>query len=67
MSIMLLKGENFLDKVKEKTSLRLTQLKESLRYLQQDREAGENVDDTEVRRKITILEEFYSRHFGLDF
>ena len=64
MSLMMIRGENLLEKVKRKATAKMTEYREALRQMQKDAEQGYNVDDTEIRSKLAKLEDFCWRNFG---
>ena len=53
--------------VKSATISRINRLIDSIRLMAVDAQQGFNVDDTEVRQKLTAIEEFYSNTFGEAF
>ena len=63
MSLMMIRGENLLEKVKKKAEDKVIEYRESLRQMQKDAEQGYNVDDTEIRQKLAKLEYFCWRNF----
>jgi hypothetical protein len=67
MVLMMRRGDDLLKMVKTKAAKRITQYRESLRQMAKDAEQGYNVDDTEVRAKLGALEEYYYKHFGVEF
>ena len=63
MSLMMIRGENLLEKVKKKAQAKVIEYREALRQMQKDAEQGYNVDDTEIRQKLAKLEDFCWRNF----